>query len=215
MAQNKKRDGKFYVEEIFYDILKGLRDEADRFAKQGNGEKPFARDVATAYDQSGHHKENNMKQTASTTMHFPLETIHSIQEITNGEHPYIASESSAADVKTVVEKIDCRIFCKFVYVTSLKSPAALMKAPETMLGKEGVECQITTLHRIAEVALLGGKGFKGVYVSPLNSTIVVEQLGKSVLAMKEANKFSSFLESDRWPPKRKTPFQPFSYYKIR
>ena len=197
--QNIKHSDAFYVESTFYDMLQGLRDEADRLTTLRNGKRPVAKEVAAAYDGFGHQKESTVKQTASTAMRLPMRVIKTIGEITNGEHPDLAGDGDSSDEKKVMETVDCRVFRKFVHITSLKSSTVFMTAPESMPGEEGIECQINTLHRIAELGLMHRKKSFCSYIKPAQPATVVEQFKKAVLAHKEVQKFKAFLEREKWP----------------
>lgn len=197
--QNSKHNDAFYIEDTFFDVLKGLRDEADHLSGYRNGKKPLAKDVAVAYDGYSHHRESTIKQIANTAMRLPREVIDVIGEIINGEHPDLVGENASSDPNSVMEKVDCRVFRRFVHVTSLKSATVFMKAPESM-GEEGVKCQIHTLRRVAELSLLNRKNSDCIQVKSVQPALVAQQFAKSVLAFREAQKFSKFLETDVWPP---------------
>lgn len=192
-VQNAKHSETCFVEPTLFDMLNGLREEHDRLKTERNSKKVTAADVAAAYDGSSHAKESTVKQIAATASRLPLSTIEVIGEIMNEEHPELAASSfSRSDTSVTKEnvktKFDCRVFRKFINITSLKQATIFMKAS----GTDGEQTQINTLYRLREI--FKENGFK-----PVQFAVVCEQYKKASMALSEAFKFERFLESDKWP----------------
>ena len=190
--QNKKHDASFYIESTFYDTLVGLRDEADRLKTMSNGRAPSAKQIASAYDGCTHLKDNTIRQAATTAVRLPLSVIHEIGVIMNEEHPDLA-EPSSAEYKPLEKSMnmrctDCRVYRKFINITSIKSATKFMRAS----GPDGEKNQINTLHRLREISRTNK--FKAA-----SYKVTVEQFESACSAMREARKFEALLEDDEWP----------------
>ena len=191
--QNAKHSVECFVETTFYDTIRGLRDEAQRLSREANGKKPSAREVAEAFDGMPHGRESTVKQCATFAMRIPERVIEVIGEIINSEHPELASGQKEAgrsphSAQAVMSSTDCRVYRKFVNITSLKSATTFMNAG----GDSGLECQINTLWRLRD--LCRSNGFKAA-----SYKTVVTQFQKAREAMREAKKFEDFLETTKWP----------------
>lgn len=197
--QNAKHDAECYVETTFYDTLRGLRVEADRLTAEANGKKPTAREIAEEFDGMPHNRESTIKQCATTAVRLAESVIDVIGEITNSEHPELVSTQTMANdslntnPSQVMSTTDCRVYRKFVNITSLKSATLFMNAE----GEDGVQCQINTLYRLRE--LCRGNKYKAA-----SYRTVSEQFQKAREALREARKFEVFLESAKWPDEMQT-----------
>lgn len=188
--QNLKHNETYYVESTFYDVLRGLRQESERLGALMN-KKPSARQIAEAYDGCSHQKENTVRQTASTALRLDTAVIDAVGDIMNSEHPDLVVQqpgSSVKDESSAVKTIDCRVFRRFIHISSLKSATAFMNA----CGRDGIEAQINTLYRLRDVC-------KQQKFKPVSHRHTVEQFEKALAAIKEARKFESLLESNEWP----------------
>lgn len=192
-VQNAKHCDSYYIEPTFFDMLSGLREEYDRIKSHRGSKKVTSAEVSAAYDGASHAKESTIKQTAATAVRLDHSVIKAIGEVMNEEHPELAASCinptlNSSNKEDVQSKVDCRVYRKFINITSLKQATVFMKAEE----KEGRSVQVNTIYRLREVCKLNN--FK-----PVQHSIVAEQYIKATKALKEARKFETFLESKTWP----------------
>ena len=195
-SQNEKHSDCFYVEPTFYDVLSGLREEYDRLQSEKSAKKITIAEVAAAYDGASHAKESTMKQIAATAARLSHPVIDTIGSIMNQELIELAAVQLAGQNRmdytvtreTITSKVDCRVFRKFINITSLKQSTIFMKAE----GEHGEQIQINTLYRVREICQ--ERRYK-----PVQHTVVSEQYKKASNALQEAIKFGKFLDSNTWP----------------
>jgi len=132
-----------------------------------------------------------VKQTAATVMRLSDDVVTVIGEIINSEHPELVlrpREEYDSDRSELLHSVDCRVYRKFVNITSLKSATVFMKAE----GELGVQAQINALYRVRD--LCRENGYKA---APFRT--VAQQFQKARAALMEAKKFETLLESSTWP----------------
>ena len=190
--QNRKHDASFFIESTLYDTLIGLREESDRLRTMSNGKQPTAKQIASAYDGCTHLKDNTMRQTATTAVRLPLKVIHEIGKIMNSEHPELAEPLSSGekigDSVSAMHTVDCRVFRRFINITSIKSATKFMNAT----GPDAEQNQINTLYRLREISR--SNKFKAA-----SYKATVEQFESACHALREARKFESLIEEETWP----------------
>ena len=194
--QNRKHDATLYVETTFYDILSGMKEEAHRMQSM-TSKPPTAKQVAAAYDGCSHLKDNTVRQTAATALRLPVRVIEEIGTIMNSEHPDLAEPPSSNSMalktrrkgtNTPMTSVDCRVYRKFVNLTSLKSATKFMNAS----GTDAEEVQVHTLYRLRGISRLNK--FK-----PVSYKDTLQQYEYTCAAMKEARKFEVLHEGQVWP----------------
>lgn len=195
-SQNEKHSDAFYVEPTFYDVLSGLREEYDRLQGEKSAKKITISEVAAAYDGASHAKESTLKQIAATAARLSHIVIDTIGKIMNEELVELAAVQLAQKDRpdytiareTITCKIDCRVFRRFLNITSLKQSTIFMKGE----GEDGEQVQVNTLYRLR--GLCQEKQYR-----PVQHSAVTEQYKKASKALYEARKFEKFLESGVWP----------------
>ena len=190
--QNRKHNSNFYIETTFYDMLYGMKEEAERLQSMSS-RKPSAKQVAAAYDGSTHLKDNTIRQTAATALRLPDRVVDEIGLIMNSEFPdLVGSISGTKDVRrggdSKISTVETRVYRNFINITSLKSATKFMNAS----GPDAEEIQVCTLYRLRDLSKLNK--FK-----PISYKITVQQFELTCAAMKEARKFESLHEDSTWP----------------
>ncbi len=193
--QNERHDGRYYIQYTFFDIISNMRSEFERLSQIRR--RVTGQDVADAY--CGYHvtskKTSTLVQMANTVMRLPTAVINTIGAISNHEHPDLVlttaslNKRKATSVSEVMEQEDCRVFRKFLHITSLKSAKNFMNANH----KYGELAQIYTIYRVQEI--YRDRSFS----KAVQPDEVSKQYEHSIYSIEEENKFLRYLHPDSWP----------------
>lgn len=191
-VQNSRHNPSYYVELTLFDVLYNLRLEHEKLKRENL--KCGGAETAHSYDGVHHAKSSTLQQKANIAIRLSMPVLVELGKIMNQDHPEIMLSSKkmnrngAQTVEQMMETADCRLYKKFLNISTLKGSAAFMN----LKGHDSDEIQICTLHRV-----------KDLYLESSFSTIVPDnlttQLKFAKLAHKEEQKFMKFLESDSWP----------------
>ena len=197
--QNLKHNDDYYVESTFYDILVGLKEEELKLKQEGL-KNPSGPRIAEAFESSTAVSSSYLKQAATTVKRLSNAVIETIGEIMNTEIPEKSTSVAGIDESKyrnyspneLMSRIDCRVYRRFIHLTSLKSSKAFMTAGEGKNAMDGIQYQLNTLHRAKHLSA------ENKY-RPVQPEIITEQLSLSKNVSLEEEKFFNFHEENTWP----------------
>ncbi len=193
--QNDRHDSRHFIEITFFDMISNMRSEYERLRKVQK--RVTGQDVINAYlgYAMTSKKVSTLLQTANTVMRLPESVIQAIGEISNSEHAEFAlgnpklNDVGATTVDDLMEKKDCRIFRKFIHITSLKSARTYMTAKH----KYGEAAQVNTIYRAKD--LYQRRNFS----KSIQPEEISKQYDLSISAIQEEKKFLNYISPDKWP----------------
>ena len=200
--QNARHDRAYYVETTHYDLLKGLRLEYENILSKKlkvatNRRKPPKvghREVATAYDGAPHTGHTSVKQAVSVAVRLSARALDVYGSIVNQELPGTIfnnpsfQTSGLSCEQDVLQSMDCRLFRKMVCFGALRSSRKFMSAVQD--GNE--MAQINTFFRMKHWC--EGHNFRSI-----QTETVTEQFHLALDALKEEEKFLTFICEEDWP----------------
>ncbi len=198
--QNERHSNRFHIETTFFDMISNMKTEYDKLCKVQS--RVEGQDIVNAY--CGYtvtsKKNSTLVQTANTVIRLPASVIKVIGEVSNSEHPDLILENNKLNHKGVtsideaLRQVDCRVYRKFLHVTSLKSAKAFMNAKHS----SGEIAQVYTIYRVQD--LYRQRCF--------SKAIQPDELGKqyelSLYSMEEEQKFLKYITPDDWPEEMET-----------
>ncbi len=198
--QNERHDNKFYIEYTFFDIISNMRTEYERLCQIHK--RVSGQDVANAYVGYSitSKKVSTLVQTANTIMRLPSSVIKVIGEISNTEYPELAlanprmNRKQAKSVSEIMEQQDCRVFRKFIHITSLKSAKTFMNAKH----KHGEKAQIYSLYRVQDIYR------ERQFTKAIQPEELTKQYELSIYSIEEEEKFLEYIKPESWPSEMAT-----------
>lgn len=197
--QNARHEENFHVETTIFDKLHGLKEEANRLTREANGKRPTAVEIAKEFGGAMKGKDSTIKQAAGTANRLPESVIHSIGTIVNTEHPDVClslphlNKTGKRCAEDMMEVVDCRIFRKFLSLTSIKSCTPFMNAK----GDNAERAQVCAIHRAKDICM--ATEYKSV-----SHKVLGEQFRMACDAIVEEAKFLELLDGDAWPSEMDT-----------
>ncbi len=193
----------YRTQTTIYDLLHGLRVEYDELYQMAlkasrvgsRGVKVHHKDVAHRFDGADHSDLTYVRQAVSVASRISHKTIEAIGQVCNQDcvntilHNKSLNGSALKTEEELYAQKDCRLFRSFVCFGSLRGAKAFMNAVQD--GNE--DAQSNTIYRMKHWSELHG-------YKPVQTTIVTEQFGLSILALKEQDKFLNHIGETEWPP---------------
>lgn len=193
-VQNERQDERFHIQVTLYDSLSGLRQEYDRLCRENNGKKPTSTEVAVVYNGMPNATDNTIRQAAGTAARIPKSVIEALGDIMSSERPDLCMSVPSRNTigkrhaDNVQDRVDCRVFRKFVSLSCIKSCTVFMNAK----GIDGEKAQIHALYRVKRI--YEATGFRSI-----SSTVLSTQFKTAMGAIVEEQKFVTFLDGENWP----------------
>lgn len=215
IVQNERNKQVYHYESTLYDVLRRLRDIYNElYAKEAKADrrrKPKAdsdskkvinisnRAVARMYDGGKHDKNTTIRQAVSIATRLSERTIEAIGSVFNKTCPELilknkdlnAHQLSSTD--SIMAKYDCRLFKRFVCLSTLRGPTQFMNAVKD--GNE--DAQVNAIFRAKHWC-------EKNQFRPITTNILNDMFTCSMFALKEESKFLDFIGDTVWPPKMET-----------
>lgn len=202
IVQNERNKAMYHYEPTLFDTLTTLRDiyddlHAKRLKVSRTGKRGVSihhRDVAFMYDGGDHSRNTTVRQAVSVAARLSRRTIEAIGFVANmscvdlilsnsrlNEHSLTSSDS-------VMSRYDCRVFRKFVSISTLRGARNFMNA---VRDKEE-EAQVNAVHRARHWVEMND--FRALKPTDLNVQFILAKL-----ALYEEAKFLVYIDSTSWP----------------
>lgn len=191
MTRNELQSDVFHIETTLYDRLKRMKIVQKRLTIRNGGKTPKAHQVTKEYDGSSNN--NTLNQTSNTAARLHEDVIDAIGVVMQGEHPNICARKWRERYRqekceeAIMKEVDCRVFRKFINLTSMKSSKSFMTATSA-----DRDAQVNTVFRarsLAEKILPKAVGFRDF----------TEQFLLAKEAIKHEKRFLQLIERSEWP----------------